>query len=128
MLCGKPNLGWQLLVPILMYADGLDFRLFNGSDLKTYLLMRWSRSDGLAVVRPTGVYLLDFFCSGIQFYVLLGPFLCLVDLFISYLYVLGDNSWINYGSFVQTKHLCVLGCFIFWTFSLIAYIIKPTVL
>ena len=25
--------------------------------------------DALAVVRPTGVYLLDFFCSGIQFYV-----------------------------------------------------------
>ena len=24
--------------------------------------------DALAVVRPTGVYLLDFFCSGIQFY------------------------------------------------------------
>ena len=24
--------------------------------------------DALAVVRPTRVYLLDFFCSGIQFY------------------------------------------------------------
>ena len=33
--------------------------------------------------RPTGVYLLGFFCSGIQFYVLLSPYLC----FISYLYL-----------------------------------------
>ena len=34
--------------------------------------------DALAVVRPTGVYLLEFFCSGIQFYVLLSPFLCFI--------------------------------------------------
>ena len=33
-------------------------------------------------VRPTGVRLLDFFCSGILFYVLLSPYLC----FISFLY------------------------------------------
>ena len=39
--------------------------------------------DALAVVRPTRVYLLDFFCSGIQFYVLLSPYLC----FISFLYL-----------------------------------------
>ena len=32
----------------------------------------------LAVVRPTGVYLLDFFCSSIQFYVLLSPYLCFI--------------------------------------------------
>ena len=25
----------------LMHACGSDFRLYNGSDLKTYLLMRW---------------------------------------------------------------------------------------
>ena len=29
--------------------------------------MRWYGPDALAVVRPTGAYLLDFFCSGIQF-------------------------------------------------------------
>ena len=45
--------------------------------------MRWQGSDALAVVRPTRVYLLDFFCSGIQFYVLLSPYLC----FISFLYL-----------------------------------------
>ena len=27
-------------------------------------------------VQPTGVYLLDFFCSCIQFYLLLSPYLC----------------------------------------------------
>ena len=43
------------------------------------------------VVRPTGVYLLDFFCSDIQFYGVLifalSPFLYLA------LYVLGDDAW-----------------------------------
>ena len=34
-------------------------------------------------VGPTKVYLLDFFCSGIQFYLLLSPYLC----FISFLYL-----------------------------------------
>ena len=46
-------------------------------------------------VGPTGVYLLDFFCSGIQFYVLLSPYLS----FISWLYhdlnVLGDDALIS---------------------------------
>ena len=46
-------------------------------------------------VWPTGVYLLDFFCYGIQFYLLLSPYLC----FISFLYldlcVLGDGELIS---------------------------------
>ena len=37
----------------------------------------------LFVVRPTRVYLLGLFCFGIQFYVLLSPYLC----FISFLYL-----------------------------------------
>ena len=62
-----------------------DFKLYDGSDLKTYLLMRWLGPDALAVVRPTtGVYLLDFFRFGIQFYLLLSPYLC----FISFFYIL----------------------------------------
>ena len=36
----------------------------------------------LAVVRPIGVYLLDFFCFGIQFYVLLSPYLCFISFYI----------------------------------------------
>ena len=37
-------------------------------------------------VRPTGVYLLDFFCSGIQFYLLLSPYLCFISLLYLDLY------------------------------------------
>ena len=69
--------------------------------------MRWLGPDALAVFKPTGVYLLDFFFSGILFFYLLSPYLS----FISFLYldlcVLGDTSWISMGSFMQTKHLCV---------------------
>ena len=47
-------------------------------------------------VRPTGVYLLDFFCSGDQFYLLLSPYLCFISFFIYLdLYVLGDDAWIS---------------------------------
>ena len=42
--------------------------------------MSWQGPDALVVVRPTGVYLLDFFCSDIQFYVLLSPCLCFIAL------------------------------------------------
>ena len=53
-------------------------------DLKTYLLMIWYRGLILWLfVWPTGVYLLDFFCSAIQFYLLLSPYLC----FVSFLYL-----------------------------------------
>ena len=53
-----------------MHAGGSDFRLYDDSDFKTYLLMRWYGPDALAVVMPNRVYLLDLLCSGIQFYVL----------------------------------------------------------
>ena len=59
-------------------------------------------------VRPTGVYLLDFFCSGIQFYLLLSPNLCFIFLLYLDLYVLGDDALISEGSFMQVKYLCVL--------------------
>ena len=59
-------------------------------------------------VGPTGVNLFDFFCSGIQFYLLLSPYLCFISLLYLDLYVLGDDVLICYGSFMQTKHLCVL--------------------
>ena len=57
---------------------------------------------------PTGVYLLDFFCSGIQFYLLLSPYLCFITLLYLDLYILGDDASTSYGSFMQTKYLCVL--------------------
>ena len=46
-------------------------------------------------VRPTGVYLLDFFCSGIQFNLLLSPYPCFISLLYLDLYVLGDDALIS---------------------------------
>ena len=46
-------------------------------------------------VGHTGVYLLDLFCSGIQFYLLLSPYLCLFSILYLDLYVLGDDTLIS---------------------------------
>ena len=70
--------------------------------------MRWLGPDAFAVIRLTRVFLMEFFCSSIQFYLLLGPYLCSISFLYLDLYVLVDNSWISLGSFMQTKHLCVL--------------------
>ena len=51
--------------------------------------------DALAVVRPTRIYLLDFFCSVIQFYLLLSPYLCIISFLYLDLYVLGDDALIS---------------------------------
>ena len=64
--------------------------------------------DALAICRDTGVYLLDFFCSGIQFYLLLCPYLCLISLLYLDLYVFEDDALIGKGYFMQTKYLYVL--------------------
>ena len=45
-------------------------------------------------VGPTRVYLLDFFCSGNQFNLLLSPFLALSPCYIL-IYVLGDDALIS---------------------------------
>ena len=45
-------------------------------------------------VGPTGVYLLDFFCSGIQLY-LLSAYLCFISFVYLDLYVLGDDALIS---------------------------------
>ena len=46
-------------------------------------------------VGPSGVYQLDLFCSGIQFYFLLSPYICFISLLYLDLYVLGDDALIN---------------------------------
>ena len=46
-------------------------------------------------VWPTRVYLLDFFCTGIQFYLLLNPYLCFFSLLYLDLCVLGDDALIS---------------------------------
>ena len=43
-------------------------------------------------VRPVRIYLLDFFCSGIQFYLLLSPNLCFISFLYLYLNVLGNDA------------------------------------
>ena len=40
-------------------------------------------------------YLLDFFGSGIQFYLLLSPYLCFISLLYLDFYVLGDDALIS---------------------------------
>ena len=46
-------------------------------------------------VRPTRVYLLDFFCSGIQFLLLLSPYNCFISLLYIDSYALGDDALIS---------------------------------
>ena len=46
-------------------------------------------------VGPTRAYLLDFFCSCIQFYLLLSPGLCFISLLYLDIYVLGDDALIS---------------------------------
>ena len=43
-------------------------------------------------VGHTRVYLLDLFCSGFQFYLLLSPYLCFISLLYIGLYVLEDDA------------------------------------
>ena len=54
-------------------------------------------------VRLTGVYLLNFFCSSIQFYLLLSPYLCFISFLYPDLYVLGDDALLSKGSFIQNQ-------------------------
>ena len=65
MLGGQYNHDWQLCFPLLLHADGSDFRLY------------------------------DFFCSGIQFYLLLSPYLCFISLLYPDLYDSRDDVLIS---------------------------------
>ena len=79
-----PNLAVCLKIPDLTLYD-TQIRSWNGP--KTY------KRDNAAGF--TGVYLLDFFCSGIQFYLLLSPYLCFISLLYFDLYALGDDALIS---------------------------------
>ena len=76
----------------------------------TWRLIYWwdGRGDVLAIVRPIRVYLLDFFCSSIQFYLLLSSYHWFISFLYLNLYVLGHDELISKGSFMQTEHQCVL--------------------
>ena len=49
----------------------------------------------IPIFSTSGVYLLDFFCSGIQFNLLLSPYPCFISLLYLDLYVLGDDALIS---------------------------------
>ena len=55
-------------------------------------------------VGPSRVYMLDFVCSGIQFCLLLSPYLCFISLLYVDVYVLRDDALISKGYFMQTKY------------------------
>ena len=54
-------------------------------------------------VGPTWVYVFGFFCSRIQFYLLLSPYLCFISFLYLDLYVLGDDALISKGSFMHVS-------------------------
>ena len=63
--------------------------------IPTYLLMRWQGPDALAVCWAHPDYLVDFFCLGIMFYLLLSPYLCFISFLYLDLYILGDDALIS---------------------------------
>ena len=62
----------------------------------------------LLFVGSTRVYLFDLFCSGIQFNLLLKPYLCFISFLYLDLYVPGDDALISKGYIMHTKYLRVL--------------------
>ena len=62
-----------------MHAGGSDFRLSDGSDLKTYLLMRWKGPRCFGSCHAHRCLPVGFLCSGIHFYLLLSPYLCFIS-------------------------------------------------
>ena len=64
----------------------------------TWGLVCWWGGGGLVLwlfVGPAGVCLLGFFCSGVQFGLLLSPYSCFISLLYLDLYVLGDDALIS---------------------------------
>ena len=50
---------------VQLHAGGSGVRLYDGPDLKLFILVGWGRSF-LSVAWPTGVQLVFFFCSGVS--------------------------------------------------------------
>ena len=70
--------------------------------------MRGQGPEVVSVVEPTDTHLLDFLYSGIQLYILLGPYLCFISFLYLDLYLLGYDPSISQGYFMRTKHLFFL--------------------
>ena len=90
-----------LLLLLLFYGEssscGIVLGVCSGpkSSLLLFFICLFLLSCGCGIVGPTGVYLLDFFCSGIQFNLLLSPYPCFISLLYLDLYVLGDDALIS---------------------------------
>ena len=80
----------------MIYVE-LNLRFYDGSylNLKTCQEMRGLLPAVVSVVGPTGVYLLDFFYSSIQLYILLNPYLCFISFLYLHLYLIGDDTSIS---------------------------------
>ena len=61
-----------------------------------------------------GVCLLDFFCSGVQFYLLLSPCLCFISFIYLDLYVLGDGALVGWVVFHASHTSECLGPHLAW--------------
>ena len=71
-------------------------KVTNYAALK-YCGVPWTSNTQISDKRSlhkTGVYLFDFLCSSIQFYLLLSPYLCYISLLYLDLYVLGGDALI----------------------------------
>ena len=67
--------------------------------------------DALFLSGPPGFTCLISFAPVFSFMyqcVLLSPYLCFVSFLYLDLYFLGDDAWISWGTFMQTRHLCIL--------------------
>ena len=64
-------------------------------ELKTKLYMRGLGPDVMSVGWPSEIYLLEFFYSGIQLYLLLSSYVCFINFLFLDLYVLGDDTSIS---------------------------------
>ena len=77
----------------------ISFLLLSRTNIssKTFLRSLWKvlKLCDFFKFRITGVYLLDFFCSSIQFYLLLSPYRCFISFLYHDLYVLGDDALIS---------------------------------
>ena len=73
MLGGRPGCSWGLCFPFWLPAGGSSFGLCGGSGLGTCILVEWLGPGALAVCWARRGLPVDFFCSGVQFYLLLSP-------------------------------------------------------
>ena len=91
-----------LLLELLMKYRNFTYEQFllenhqgNWNNTIVYVFYIYMHTFSKKKVGPTGVYLLDFFCSGIQFNLLLSPYPCFISLLYLDLYVLGDDALIS---------------------------------